>query len=440
MKTVEVPIDKLIAAEYNPRTWSDKAIKDLTAGIKEFGVVEPILANSAPKRKNVIIGGHFRVKVARDLGYKTVPVVYVNIPSLKKEKELNLRLNKNLGEWDMELLAEFDEDILKMAGFDNKDIDDIFKDEDNDDDFDPDEALAGVGDPKSKPGTVYALGEHRLMCADATNLEDVRKLFAGGDQAGMVFTDPPYNVDYQGIMSTHKQNKREKIQNDSMSEAAFHEFLDKAIANMLIFCNGSFYICMSSKELGSLRQAFERGGGHWQSYIVWAKNTFTLSRSDWQNQYEPILYGWNGNNKNHQFAGYRDEGNVWKDLEKIKPTYDGKQTVIKIGPLHLKLNGLVTGKVCDKENQTDLWLEKKPSKSAEHPTMKPVNLVSKAIRASSERDDIVMDLFGGSGSTLIAAEKTKRRCYMMELDPKYCDVIIKRWEDLTKGKAEKYEQ
>ncbi len=426
-KIIDTKIQDLKPATYNPRKWSDKATAELKESIKRFGMIDPIIANGAPKRKGIVIGGHFRLKVAKDLGYKTVPVVYVNIPSAEKEKELNLRLNKNTGDWDLDLLAQFEMSLLKDVGFDSKDLDKLFGEETEDDDqFDPDEVLGGITEPESKLGEIYELGTHRLMCGDATNPEHLRKLL-DGKEADMVFTDPPYNVDYQGSMNTHTQNKREGIKNDAMSTEEFAEFLRKAIRNMLQNCKGVFYICMGSKELGSMKQIYEDEGGHWQSFIMWVKNTFTLSRSDWQNQYEPILYGWHGETVNHYFAGWRDEANVWEDLEALKPAFNGKTTTIKLGEIHLELDGPVTGRVINKKALTDIWREKKPSKSTEHPTMKPIKLVAKAIKASSTRDQIVLDPFGGSGSTLIACEELGRKCCMMELDPKYVDVIRKRY-------------
>lgn len=437
-RIIQVDTKALIPAEYNPRKWDRKAFKQLRKSIETFGFPDPVIVNSSPKRKNIIIGGHFRVEVAKDLKLKKVPVVYVNIPDIKQEKELNLRLNKNQGEWDLDLLAEFERDILKMVGFDSKALDKIYEDESTDDDFDPDQALAGASGSNIKPGDAYQLGDHRIVCGDATDIESYKKLFFDTEESvDMVFTDPPYNVNYEGGMGTHKKNKREGIENDNMNDDDFSALLEVSLKRMMTWCNGVFYICMGSKELATLKEAFEDAGGHWQSFIIWAKNTFTLSRSDWQNQYEPILYGWNGSNTKHYFAGYRDEGNVWEGLDKLKPIFDGSHTLIRIGNVHLQLDGQVTGTIVDKEQMTDIWREKKPSRNAEHPTMKPVPLVAKAIKASTARGGSVLDPFGGSGSTLIAAEQTQRKCFMMEIDPKYVEVIINRWEKLTKRKAEK---
>lgn len=422
----QVNIGELRPAEYNPRKWDQNAITQLTESIKSFGLIDPIIVNGAKDRKGIIIGGHFRYHVARSLGYTQVPVVYLDIPDVNREQELNLRLNKNQGAFDLDLLVNMGEDLLLKVGFQSQEMDKMFGlgDEDEDE-FDPDEALRGISQPKSKRGDIYALGRHKLMCGDATSPEDVKKLMLDL-KAQMVFTDPPYNVDYVG-----KTKDSLKIENDKMNPEQFKDFIGKAIKNIIDHCDGVFYICMSSKELASSKDVFEQNGGHWQGFIIWVKNTFVLGRNDWQNQYEPILYGWNKGLVNHYFAGFRDEGNVWQNLETLKPTFDGQKTTIKLGDHHLEIFGQVDGRVCKKKDCVDIWHEKKPSKSTEHPTMKPIKLVIKAIKASSKRDDIVLDLFGGSGSTLIAAEQVDRTCHMMELDEKYVDVIISRWEKLT---------
>ena len=437
MEVKQVPIGDLKPADYNPRVWSKESREQLTKSIREFGLVDPIIANSATGRENIVIGGHFRLDIAKELHYETVPVFYINLADIEKEKELNVRLNKNSGDWDWEMLANFGKDLLLNVGFESLSIDKMFGlgDEDEDE-FDPDATYSAINEPKAKLGDVYQLGTHRLMCGDATKAEDVAKLM-DGLKADMIFTDPPYNVAYEGggNYADNGMPKREMIKNDEMSSADFFTFLDNSIKNMMDHCDGVFYICMSSKELESLKNTFEKNGGHWQSFIIWVKNTFTLSRSDWQNQYEPILYGWNANKVNHYFAGFRDEGNVWESLETVKPKFDGQKTIINVGNHHIEIDGQATGKVCRKKDCVDIWYEKKPTKSTEHPTMKPIKLVIKALKASSRTGELVLDLFGGSGSTLIAAEQTGRACNMMEFDPKYVDVIIKRWEELTSDTA-----
>jgi DNA modification methylase len=244
--------------------------------------------------------------------------------------------------------------------------------------------------------------------------------------ASMVFTDPPYNVAYEGGMSATGQHHRDPIAHDNMSAEDFYKFLHDSIAPMMQYCDGVFYICMSGKELPSLKKAFEELGGHWQCFIVWVKNTFTLSRSDWQSQYEPILYGWNGKTTGHYFAGWRDEGNVWAGLEEIRPEYKDGKTYIKLGEYHLELDGEVKGRIVNKKNQLDVWLEKKPSKSPYHPTSKPVALCRKGIEASSHRASIVLDPFSGGGSTIMACQECGRIGYGIELDAKYVDATLRR--------------
>ena len=249
----------------------------------------------------------------------------------------------------------------------------------------------------TKPGDIWLLGEHRLLCGDTTIYDDVKKLMQD-DVAAMIFTDPPYNVNYG---STMKDSLRyhagtlggRKIMNDNLGDS-FAQFLADSLSNLMMFNKGAVYICMSSSELHTLYNAFIAAGGKWSTFIIWAKNTFTLGRADYQRQYEPILYGWNANQK-HYWCGDRD--------------------------------------------QSDVWAYNKPVKNDLHPTMKPVELVERAINNSSKLGDIVLDGFGGSGSTIIAAEKTGRKARLIELDPKFCDVIVRRWEEYTGQKAQLFE-
>lgn len=424
-------------ASYNPRKMTEKEEKDLGESIDEFGAVIPVVINTG-KRNNTLIGGHQRQRLYERRDIKEIDVMVPNRElTLSEEKKLNLRLNKNTGSWDFQKLQEFGLGMLSEIGFDTKELTDIFDTKSvAGDSFDLEEAEKKAESTKIKRGDIFQLGNHRIMCGDVRNEDDMKKLM-DGKKADMVFTDPPYNVDYQGSMNSKTKNKREGIQNDAMSPEQFRKFLNESIAAMLNHCNGVFYVCMSSKELGPLKEVFEANGGHWQSFIIWVKNTFTLSRADWQNQYEPILYGWNGKNKNHYFTGFRDEGNIWENLDNLKPVFDGKETTLKIGPYHLKLKGEVEGKLIRKNDTIDIWHEKKPTKSKEHPTMKPIRLVAKAVKASSQVNQIVLDPFSGSGSTIIACQETNRVGYGMEIAPKYVQVIVDRWEMLTNLKAKK---
>jgi len=435
-KVKYIEVSKLNLHTKNPRFIKDESFKILCESIKsnpEFFEARPIIASDRTK-KLVIIAGNQRFKAAKEIGLKKVPVTIFTGLTQKKEKEIILRDNVTNGEWDLEMLGkEFDLDSLKEFGVDI-DFDTLPAKEGK---TDPEEVPEpSAGKPITKPGNMWRLGEHLLLCGDSTNFNDVKTLM-GKEKADMVFTDPPYNIDYSGGMNEKNKNAREKILNDKMTKENFSKFLQKATDNMLKTCRGCVYICMSSYELDTLKKVFIDNGGHFQSFIIWVKNTFTLSRADWQSQYEPILYGWPKGVINHYFVGCRNESNVWQNLDKLKPeiTDEGKM-IIKLGDYHLHLDQVVTGKVIIKRQSTDIWHEKKPNKNPDHPTMKPLKLVEKAVKASSKAGDIVQDIFGGSGSTLIVCEMSHRKCRTMELDPKYCDVIIKRWEEFTGDKAE----
>jgi DNA modification methylase len=287
-----------------------------------------------------------------------------------------------------ELAALKDEAFdLALLGFDDADLDRLLAAtlEESDD---VDDAPEPPTDPISRPGDIWICGEHRVLCGDAKVLSDVEKLL-DGELADMCFTDPPYNVNYANSAKDKLRGKNRPILNDALGDD-FGAFLYDACVNILTVTKGAVYICMSSSELDVLQKAFREAGGKWSTFVVWAKNTFTLGRADYQRQYEPILYGWK-DGTDHYWCGARDQG--------------------------------------------DVWFFDKPARNDLHPTMKPVALVERAIRNSSKSRDIVLDLFGGSGTTMIAAERAGRRARLVELDPKYVDVIVRRWEEATGGSA-----
>ena len=253
---------------------------------------------------------------------------------------------------------------------------------------DPDDVPEVPETPVTRPGDVWVLGKHRLLCGDSTVATDVQKVL-DGVKADLCFCDPPYNVDYAGGVGAEKAGKGRRIKNDALGDA-FGQFLYDACVLINTHTDGAVYICMSSSELQTLQSAFKSAGGHWSTFIIWAKDRFTLGRADYQRQYEPILYGWPEGVKRH-WCGDRDQGDVWEIA--------------------------------------------RPHKNDLHPTMKPVALVERAIRNSSRKGDLVFDPFGGSGTTLIAAEKTGRHASLIELDPKYVDVIVRRWQDFTGATA-----
>lgn len=424
----KLKIDQIKENTENPKLHDNEMIEQ---SIARNGYVFNVYVDE----NNVLIAGHGRLGALKKQGYEEIEVIKVSGLTDEQKNELMLADNRmtELGGYDYTKLKSFDENILKNAGFGDM-LDELFPVDQaaKDDDVPetPEEPIAKVGD-------IYQLGRHRIMCGDSTSKNDVEKLM-DGQKAQMCFTDPPYNVDYTGGMGTHEKNERKGILNDKMSKEAFFLFLSDVSQRIIESVEGGVYICMSSSELDTLKLAFEKSGGHWQSFIIWVKNNFTLSRSDFQHLYEPILYGWPGNIKNHYFINDRSIPNVWEDLREIKTEYVDGHTIISFQGYKIKLEGKIEkGEVVKKKQKTDIWRYDKPVKSTEHPTMKPVALCTEAILCSSKRDQIVLDLFLGSGSTLIAAEKAGRACFGMELDPKYVDVVIKRYEDFTGDKAVK---
>ena len=384
------PTEKLVPYARNARTHSEEQVAQIAASIVEFGFTNPILAGS----DGVIVAGHGRLAAAQKLGLDTVPVVVLDHLTPTQRRALIIadnRIAENAG-WDDAMLRielqSLQEDgfNLDITGFDADALAEIMAGEETtvdgqtDDDAVPDVPVT----PISRPGDVWELGNHRLACGDSTDPKVYDALMADS-KADMVFCDPPYGVNYANSAKDKLRGTHRPILNDNLGED-FEPFLTAALTPMLQRCSGAVYIAMSSSELDTLQSAFRAAGGKWSTFIIWAKNTFTLGRADYQRQYEPILYGW-PEGQNRHWCGDRDQGDVWNI--------------------------------------------KKPQKNDLHPTMKPVELVERAIRNSSRPGDVVLDPFGGSGTTLIAAEKSGRIGWLIELDPRYVDVIVRRWQDWT---------
>lgn len=409
----------------NAKTHSKKQIKQIANSIQEFGFNQPIVVD----KEGIIIVGHGRFEAAKHLDLREVPVVTVNLTE-EKAKAYRLADNRlNESPWEMELVIEelrtMGEGMYRMTGFD---MDLIVDPSANDD------VLPELAPPRAKSGDIYALGDHRIVCGDACNPQTIRRILVGGEKAAMTFTDPPYNVNYTGGPS----KKHKVIANDKMTTEEFGQFLQKALKNIVDHTAGGIYVCMSPKEIGTAKREFERAGAYWASTIIWVKNNFVLSGSDYHPTYEPILYGWAAKTKKHYFVDRRDSANVWEELASVKAEYDGTYTTISFQGFKVKVPGKVErGSVIRKKQRLDIFRHDKPSKSIEHSTMKPVSLITEAICNSSKEKDIVLDPFLGSGSTLIAAEKTGRICYGVEIDPHHVDTSIARWEEFTKLKAKK---
>lgn len=375
----QVEISRLVPYANNSRTHTKEQIKKLQSSLREFGFVNPILID----RKYNIIAGHGRVLAAKEDGIETVPCVFVDHLTEAQKKAYIIadnRLAEDAG-WDKDLLAielenlkelEFDIDLL---GFDAAELNTLLNaaDDVKEDDFDVDEELKKP--LLSKQGDMWILGRHRLLCGDSTKEETFVKLMEG-KKANLIITDPPYNVKYEGTAG--------KIQNDNLSADVFFHFLFDSFCNMekVIADDGSIYVFHADTEGLNFRKAFQDAGFYLSGTCIWKKQSLVLGRSPYQWRHEPILFGWKKKGKHQWYS-------------------DRKQTTI--------------------------WEFDRPSKNADHPTMKPVALIAYPIGNSSLTNSIVLDPFGGSGSTLIACEQTDRICYTIELDEKYCDVIVNRY-------------
>lgn len=387
-----IDINKLIPATYNPRKDlkpDDAEYIKIKNSIVKFGFVSPLVIN----KDMTVIGGHQRLKVLKDLGITEVECIVVDLDKTN-EKALNIALNKIQGDWDEDKLEallqelKLEEFDMNLTGFDFDEVDEILNDINGtkEDNFDVDSAYEEIEEPITKPGDIWILGNHRLMCGDSTHKDDIMRLMNNQD-ADMLLTDPPYNVDYVG-----KTAEALKIKNDNMDDNQFYDFLRKVFENMYIVTKegASIYVFHADTEGINFRKAFKDAGFKLAECLIWKKDCFVMGRQDYQWQHEPVLYGW------------------------------------KEGKAHYFIN--------DRTQSTILEFDR-PKQSTLHPTMKPIDLIAKLIKNSSKENDIILDLFGGSGSTIIAAEQLNRCCYTMELDPKYCDVIVKRWETLTNKEA-----
>ena len=382
-----VALDKLIPYANNARTHSPDQINKLRSSIREFGFINPIIID----RDYGVIAGHGRITAAREEGITELPCVFADHLTEAQKKAYIIADNRMALDagWDEEILRVEIESLSEMAfdlsftGFDADELSKLFDGEKEiqDDDFDVDAELQKP--TITKQGDVWLLGRHRLVCGDSASGADVRRLM-NGEKARFVFTDPPWNVNY-GADAGHPGWKPRQILNDKMSTEEFGEFLLRVFGCMKEASEPGCmtYVVMSAQEWGNLMNVMRQTGYHWSSTIIWAKDSLVLSRKDYHTQYEPIWYGWLDGEK------------------RLCPLQDRKQS--------------------------DVWEIPRPKVSVEHPTMKPVSLVAKAIVNSSRAGDLVLDLFGGSGTTIIAAQQTGRICCAMELDPKYCDVIVNRY-------------
>ena len=396
MNIEKANINDLISPDWNPRQITEEELKKLETSLNEFGYIEPIIVNDV---NNHIVGGNQRCKALKQLGYEEVDVVYVHIEDLAKEKACNVALNKISGDWDNDKLKIVLEEIelspldVSLTGFDEIELTEMEIKEPVDvaeDDFEvPSEEEVEVN---VNNGDLYRLGNHYLLCGDATNEVDVLKLM-GNTKCDLFLTDPPYNVNY-----TDGHDNERKIMNDhwdsdeEAGEKLWKPAFDNAYKVANEYCSVYCFMPQGGTHMMMMMMMMMKASWQVKHELIWVKQSLVLGRQDYNYQHEPILYGW-GNK--HKFYG--------------------------------------KGQFAT----TSVWNFDRPTQSKEHPTMKPLELLGEILLNATIENDVVLDLFGGSGSTLIACEQLNRNCYMMELDPYYCQVIINRWEQHTGQKAEK---
>lgn len=430
LNIVYVPVDSLIHAEYNPRRDDEDAIRPIVTSVDMYGVLDALIVNSAPNRKNIVIGGNARLEAAKKLGYTEIPVIFVNIPDLEKEKDLCLRLNKAVGEWDLELLAEFDESFLGDIGFTSEELDDIFPADENPEEFDLKAELKKlhITEITVQKGDVYNLNGSRLMCGDSTIEEDMLKLM-NGEKANMVMTDPPYRLSY---LSGKKRNgkptegfglKRDRkyLETDILPP----DFTELWTANIAKIANPNFsIICYENwKNIREIWNCIEK---YWtvRNMIVWHL----------PNRVQGFSAKYKFFNK-HDIAMVATSPNL--EMPNLDPESDELlqteyETALYASSGKPQWEGYEKGKkICPTDFVEFVAADEKSSGQGIIFGTKPLEILIPYIKVLTKRKDLVLEPFGGSGSTLIAATKLDRRCYIMEKSPVYTEVIKKRWENLT---------
>jgi DNA modification methylase len=400
MQIKNVAVAEINPAPYNPRVdlkAGDPEYEKLKSSMESFGYIEPLVWN---ERTKTLVSGHQRLKILKEQGIQEVEVSVVDLP-VDKEKLLNLALNKIRGEWDEDKLAELLQELqavpdinIGLTGFEIPEISEILDSHaelTKDDDFDFQAAVDAIGEPVTKRGDILQLGEHRILCGDSSKPEDLQ-LLLGGEKVQLLHTDPPYNVDYYGGNRPHgngrpKQSRQwERIYSDNMTQEEYEKWLRQVFSNMSGFLaeGAAVYVWNGHRQFGPMHLMLHELGFHVAAVITWVKPNFAIGYGDYNQQTEFCLYGWRKDNGAHRWYGPNNESTLW-EINRDRTT------------------------------------------NYQHPTQKPVAIPARAIKNSSVRNDIVLDLFLGSGSTLIGAENLGRRCYGIEIDPKYCDAIVRRY-------------
>lgn len=429
IKIEHISIAMLKPASYNPRRWDAEAENQLKESIKRFGIVDPLLVNSAENRKNILIGGHFRLSVIKELGIKTVPVVYINIPDIEREKELNIRLNKNTGDFNWDLLAKFDEAFLSEAGFSSEELDDIFAVEDTPEQFDLEKELKKLKIDKIRvqKGDVYDLNGSRLMCGDSTIPEDIAKLMSG-EKANMCLTDPPYILDYlkgkkkngKAVTGFGAKRDRRYLETDSLPD----DFTELWMKNVKEAAKDDFHIIVY-ENWKNIRTIWNEMEKYWKvkNMIVWHLPNRVqgfAAKYKFFNKHDIAI---TGSSYDHEMLNTEPEEELLQNEYETalyaisgKPQWEGYEKGKKICP-----TDFITYKAAD---------EKSSGQGIIFGT-KPVEILIPYIKVLTKRGDLIIEPFSGSGSTICAATKMKRRCYGMEKSPVYAEVILNRWTKLT---------
>jgi len=412
-----IPVSELKPNEYNPRTHTPDAIEKLKQSIKEHSMVDPIIVNSAPERTGIIISGEMRWKACQELGHETVPIITLNIPDLEKEKKLCLRLNAIAGDWNEELLKDFDENFLLDSGFEPDDLSIIYGDviETEEDDFSVKKELEAIGEPISKLGDLYQLGPHRLLCGDSTELETVKRV-VGEAKIDLIYNDPLYNISYDyraGISGTKNYGGSAK---DSKSDFDYETFLLQTMSNALAVSNPEVHMFYYSdqKYASLVQRLYSEIGVDYKRTCIWLKGIANPTpQVAFSKIYEPVTYGVRGKPYlNKQYHNFNELLN--KEMTNGHRVIDELYDII------------------------DVWaVNRLSTNDYEHPTEKPVTLHDKPIKRCTKIGDNILSLFGGSGGEMIAAHQLKRRMFMVEIDPVFIDLIIRRYEKFTGEKAVK---
>ncbi len=432
LNIIYLPLEKLRPSEYNPRKWTKEASRQLEESIKKYGFVDPLIVNSAPEREGVVIGGHFRLAIAKELGITEIPVIYINVPDLEREKELCIRLNKNTGEFDWNLLSQFNENFLSDIGFTSEELDEIFNIGDEPEEFDLEKELKKLNIEKIEvqKGDIFMLGNHKLMCGDSTIEADMIKLM-NNEKADMCFTDPPYILDYlKGKKKNGKPTEgfgykrdRKYLETDVLPD----DFTEKWMANIYKIASDNFSIIVY-ENWKNIRTIWDEMETHWRvkNMIVWHLPNRVqgfAARYKFFNKHDIAIVGGSENidlNMNPEEELLQNEYETALYAISGKPHWESYEKGKKICP-----TDFIEFKAADEKNSGQGIIF----------GTKPIEILMPYIKILTERNGLVVEPFGGSGSTLIAAEKMKRRCYLMEKSPVYTEVIKNRWEKITGRKA-----